>query len=316
MTAAAAPRDDRRWCTPSGLSPEVTALDDPLRDALVVGAAGKIGVLDLALGRHGGVTRIERQYQRVPLHVYRPIYLDERRPDMAFLFVQQFGDGLVQGDRYRVDIECRPGSAAHVTTQAATNIFGARENMATQLVNLWVHSGAVLEYLPDPVVPFRGSRLFQRTCVTADPHATVILGETLLPGRVAHGEAHAYDLYWAETQVRRPDQTLLFADVLRLGPAIGEAPGSAGLLGPFDVIATLHVISDRCDPAELVRLLREALVDCPKVLSGVSELPNGSGAAVRLLGPTSQAVQTTLRTAWNAARLELLGVPAPNLRKG
>lgn len=315
MSAAAVPRDDRRWCTPSGLPSEVTALDDPLRDALVVGAPGKVGLLDLALGRHGGVTRIERHYQRVPLHVYRPIYLDERRPDMAFLFVQQFGDGLVQGDRYRVDIECRRGTAAHVTTQAATNIFGARANFATQLVNLRVAAGAVLEYLPDPVVPFRGSRLFQRTCVTADPDAMVILGETLLPGRVAHGEAHEYDLYWAETQVRRPDQTLLFSDVLRLRPGSGEAPGSAGLLGPFDVIATLYVIANR-DPADLVGLLREALVACPEVLVGVTELPNACGAAVRLLGSTSKRVQAALRAAWGAARVELLGVPAPNLRKG
>jgi urease accessory protein len=316
VTAAAVLRDDRRWCTPSGLPLEVTALDDPLRDALAVGAPGKLGLLDLALGRHGGVTRIERQYQRVPLHVYRPIYLDEGRPDMAFLFVQQFGDGLVQGDRYRVDIECGAGSAAHVTTQAATNIFGARENFATQLVNLRAGAGAVLEYLPDAVVPFRGSRLFQRTCVTADPDATVILGETLLPGRVAHGEAHLYDLYWAETQVRRPEGTLLFADVLRLTPGRGETPRSAGVLGPFDVIATLYVISNECDPPELVTLLREALTAYPEVLVGVSELPNRCGAAVKFLGPTSKAVQATLKSAWNAARLELLGVPAPNLRKG
>jgi urease accessory protein len=298
------------------MPPEVTALDDPLRDALVVGAAGKIGLLDLTLGRHGGVTRVERHYQRVPLHVYRPIYLDEGRRDMAFLFVQQFGDGLVQGDRYRIDIDCGPGSATHVTTQAATNVFGARENFATQLVNLRVHAGAVLEYLPDPVVPFRGSRLFQRTSVTADPDSTVILGETLLPGRVAHGEAHAYDLYWTETQVRRPDETLVFADVLRLSPGTGESPRSAGVLGPFDVIATLYVISNQCEPAELVGLLRESLIGCPEVLVGVSELPNGCGAAVKLLGPTSKAVQATLRTAWNAARVELLGLPAPNLRKG
>lgn len=316
MTPAAVPRDDRRWCTPWGMPEEVTALDGPLRDALAVGAAGKIGLLDLTLGRHGGVTRVERHYQRVPLHVYRPIYLDEGRPDMAFLFVQQHGDGLVQGDRYRIDIDCGPGSATHVTTQAATNIFGARENFATQLVNLRVHAGAVLEYLPDPVVPFRGSRLFQRTCVTADPDATVILGETLLPGRVAHGESHAYDLYWAETEVRRPDETPVFADVLRLNPGRGESPRSAGVLGPFDAIATLYVISNRCEPAELVRLVRESLIDSPEVLAGVSELPNGCGVTLKLLGPTSKTLHATLRTAWNVTRVELLGVPAPNLRKG
>jgi urease accessory protein len=232
---------------------------------------------------------------------------------MAFLYVQQFGDGLVQGDRYRIDIDCAPGSATHVTTQAATNVFGARENIVTQLVNLRVAAGAVLEYLPDPTVPFRNSRLFQRTCVAADPEATVLLGETLLPGRVAHGEAHEYDLYWSETEVRRPDGALLFADVLRLTGLEGKRPS---VLGTHDVIAVLHVISPSADHANLVARLRSALSVCPPVLAGVSELPNDCGVTVKLLGSSSRSVQAALRTAWNTARLELLGVPAPNLRKG
>jgi urease accessory protein len=294
----------------------LTALDEPLRNSLAVGAAGKVGLLDLVLGRLDGVTRVQRHYQRVPLHVYRPIYLDDRRPDMAFVFVQQFGEGLVQGDRYRIDIDCGPGSATHVTTQAATNVFGARENFATQLVNLRVAAGAVLEYLPDPVVPFRGSRLFQRTCVTADPKATVFVGETLLPGRVAHQEAHVYGLYWAETEVRRPDGTLLFADTLRLSTRGSESPKSSGLLGSYDVLAALYVISESADPARIGAILRSALSAGADVLAGVSELPNRCGVVVKLLGSTSKGVGAALTAAWNAARLELLGVPAPHLRKG
>src|SRR5262249_20718744 len=153
-----------------------------------------------------------------PLYAYRPIHLDPERPDMAFIFVQQSGDGYVQGDRYRIHVECASGAAAHITTQAPTKVFSARQNIATQLVTLDVAPKALLEYLPDPVVPCRGSRFFQQMHVIVDHGATVILGETLWPGRVAHGERHAYDLYWSETEVRRPDGTLLFADVLRLRP--------------------------------------------------------------------------------------------------
>jgi urease accessory protein len=315
VTAPSVAREDPAWYTPAILPDQVIAFDDSLSGALDVGAAGKVGVLDLAVSRHGGVTRVRRHYQRAPLHLYRPIYLDPGRPDMAFLFLQQFGDGLVQGDRYRIDVDCGPGSATHITTQAATNVFRARQNFATHVVNLRVAHGAVLEYLPDPVVPFRGSRLFQRTRVTVDPEATVILGETLLPGRVAHGEAHVYDVYWSETEVRRLDEALLFADVLRINPSAGDDPRSNGLLGAHDVIAALYVISRQTDPAGLVTLLRSALTACD-VLSGVSELPNGCGAAVKLLGSASKPVQAALRTAWNTARVELLGVPAPNLRKG
>jgi urease accessory protein len=316
VTELTALRENPTWYTPPTLPEEVIALADPVDGALDVGAAGKVGVLDLAVSRHGGVTRVRRHYQRAPLHLYRPIYLDAGRPDMAFLFLQQFGDGLVQGDRYRIDVDCGPNSATHITTQAATNVFRARHNFATQLVNLRVANGAVLEYLPDPLVPFGGSRLFQRTCVTVDPEATVILGETLLPGRVARDEAHLYDIYWSETEVRRPDDTLLFADVLRMNPGAGENPRSHGLLGPYDVAAALFVVFGQADPAAVVGLLRDTLAASSEVLAGVSALPNGAGVLVKLLGPNSKSVRTALRVAWNAVRLELLGTPAPDLRKG
>jgi len=316
MTQAGVSRQDPGWYSPTDLPDEVLAFDRSIRDGLGVGAAGKVGLLELSFAPVNGVTRLRRHYQRAPLHVYRPIYLDAAQPDMAFVFVLQSGDGLVQGDRYRVDINCEPGAGVHITTQAATNVFGARQNLATQLVNLQADAGAVLEYLPDPVVPFRGSRLFQRISLTADREATVILGETLLPGRVAYDETHAYDLYWSETEVCRPDGTLLFSDLLRFIPADGEHPRSIGLLGGQDVVATLYLISGRIDPRTVVSGLRRALNSCPDVLAGVTELPNGCGAAVRLIGSTSQAVQAGLNAAWNAARLALLGIPAPDRRKG
>ena len=316
MTAPAAPRSDAAWYTPHELPDEFDEFDAATRGGLRVGAAGKVGLLELTLAPSGGVTRVHRQYHRAPLHVYRPIHLDAGRPDMAFVFVQQSGDGLVQGDRYRIDIDCAPGSAAHITTQAATNVFGARQNFATQLVNLRADAGAVVEYLPDPLVPFRGARLYQRTSVTADPSSTVILGETLLPGRVAHGEAHDYDVVCAETEVVRPDGTLLFADVLRLNPAGGDNPRSLGLLGGHDVVATLYVVTGEMEPSATVAVLRGALGTCAGVLAGVSELPNDCGAVARVLGPTSKAVKGAMRSAWNAARVALLGVPAPDLRKG
>ena len=316
MTRLGALRENPAWYTPSTLPEEMIAFDDPMNGTLDVGAPGKVGLLDLAMSRHGGVTRVHRHYQRAPLHLYRPIYLDAGRPDMAFLFLQQFGDGLVQGDRYRIDVDCGPDSATHITTQAATNVFRARDNFATQLINLRVAEGAVLEYLPEPVVPFRGSRLFQRTCVTVDHKATLILGETLLPGRVGHGEVHLYDIYWSETEVRHPDDALLFADVLRMNPGAGENPRSIGLLGPHDVIAALYVVSGHSGPAAIVDLLRDALAASSDVLAGVSELPNAAGALVKLLGPNSKSVRTALRVGWNAVRLELLGTPAPDLRKG
>src|SRR5262249_41165382 len=158
-------------------------------------------------------------------------------------------------------------------------------------------------------------RSLKGTRLTADVDSTVILGEVLLPGRVARGEVHAYDLYRADTEACRPDGTLLFADVLRLRPAEGKGPRSIGLFGGHGVVATLHVVTQQAPAADLVELLRHALAG-RDVLAGVSELPNGCGVSARILGRTSKTVRTALTNAWNAARLVLLGAPAPDRRKG
>ena len=271
------------------------------------------GVLELSLARHGGATRIERHYQRAPLHVYRPIYLDENLPEMAFVYVQQFGDGFVDGDRCRIDVACGPDAAVHLTTQAATNLYRAERGVAGQVVNLDVASGGILEYLPDAVVPFRGSRFVQHTRLTVAPTATAIVGELLLPGRVARGELHEYELYRSETEARRPDGTLLFADVLCLSPGESEGVHSPGLLGVRQVVATLYVVTGK-SAADLVAVLREAPAG-DGVLTGVSELPGACGASVRLLGHTSKDVRAALTASWQAARRWLLGVPVPDLRK-
>ncbi|XVV15042.1 urease accessory protein UreD [Actinoplanes sp. CA-131856] len=309
-------RDDRAWCTPAALPREVLAFGAHVRDALGVGAAGKLGVLDLKLASRAGSTRVVRQYQKSPLYIYRPVYLDAGRTDMAFVFLQQQGDGFVQGDRYRVDVDCAPGTAVHLTTQAATKVFRARDDFATQLVNLRAGAGTVLEYLPDPIIPFRGSRLYQRTSVTMADDATVILGEVLLPGRVAHNEAHAYDLFWAETEVCGADGTPILADTLRLRPGQIDDPRSPGVLGGYDVLGTLYAIAAGSPGGELVDLLRTAMTEVPDVLAGVTELPGGRGAALRLLGPSSRTVQAAMRLGWDRVRTRLLGSPAPDLRKG
>jgi len=304
---------DPRWYTPADLPAEVLEYDTPLH-GLGVGGTGKVGLLDLKLAELGSATRIVSQFQKVPLYIFHPVYLDPGRPGMAFVYIQQSGEGIVEGDRYRLDLDCAPGSAVHFTTQAATKIYRMEDNFATQMINLRVDAGAFVEYLPDPVIPFRDSRFYQRMLITVDPDATAIVGEILLPGRVARGEVHAYGLYYTDTEVRTPDGALLFADRLKLDPR-SAAAGSPGLLGSFTVMASLYVITRKHPVGALVDRLHDCLAAQPEVLAGVSELPNGCGSVVRVLGHTSAEVGAAMRVAWNEARLALVGLPAPDLRK-
>jgi urease accessory protein len=292
----------------------VAALETP-GERLEVGGTGKVGLLELSFALEDGVTRLVRHFQQVPLQIFRPLHVDPGRPGMAVVYVAQTGGGILQGDRYRLDVVCRPRAEVHLTTQAATKIYRMDGNYATQLVNLTAEDGAILEYLPDPVIPFGGSRFYQQLRLTVAPTATVIACEVLLPGRVAHGERHAYGLFSSRTECRAPDGTLLFADTVTLRPAIAP-PNSPGRLGPYDVLGTLYLVSRLADPRALAVRVHDLLSESEGILGGASELPSGCGLTVRILGHTSAAVQEALRAAWNEARLALLEAPAPDLRKG
>ena len=69
--------------------------------------------------------------------------------------------GILQGDRYRIDITLSNNAFAHVTTQSATRIYKMERNFATQMVNVVVEEGSHFEYIPDQIIPFRNSRFYQ-----------------------------------------------------------------------------------------------------------------------------------------------------------
>ena len=306
-------RDDPRHYSLPDLPRALVPFETPV-EGMGVGAPGKVGLLELDFTLLAGATRVTHHFQQFPLQVFRPIYLDPHRPDMAFIYVMSHG-GTIQGDRTRIDLACAPGASAHVTTQSAAKLYRMERNYATQLVHLTAGEGSFLEYVPDPVIPFRDSRFASRTLLSVHPGATAILGETLLPGRVAHGEHHDYALFHSQMEARAaPDGALLFSDTLSFEPG-SDKPHSPGRLGPHGALATLYVVSDRAPARALSDRLHARIAGAPDVFGGASELPNGCGAWARVLGPSSRQVQAALHAAWDEARMALFGIPAPDRRK-
>lgn len=277
--------------------------------------SGNTGRLDVRFAPVAGKTRLVHSSSKGPLYILQPIYTDTNFPEQVFLYTIQSGDGMVQGDRYFQNFTCAARSAVHITSQSATKIFRMSEDLASQCITLLLEDHAFAEYLPDPVIPFRDSRCYQRIVLTIAPTATLILGEILLPGRVAYGERHLYTLYRSDLEARRPDGALLFADRIHFTPQ--QTPLRApGRLGIYDVLGSLYIVTQQVPTRALVQRLRTRLADQADVLVGISELPNSCGTFVRMFGMSSLPVKEVFRLAWNEVRIALRGVPAPDLRKG
>lgn len=318
--AAEVPRLDPRHYEPARVPYEVRR-HAGTPDTLAVGRPGKVGLLELAFEKIAGRTELTGHYQKSPLQIMRPLYFDPARPDLAVTFLMSTGGGILQADRLRTDLRCGADTAVHLTTQAATKVYRMEHDYATQLVNLTAGPRAYVEYLPEPVIPFVDSRLYQRTVLTVDPDATVLAGETVLAGRLARGERNAYRVFASDLEVRRPDGELVALDTVRLEPS---PTGGGGVTGPavlagHDVMSSLYVLSPLAPPGRIADVLHEAVAGCGRssggLLYGVSVLPQDSGAWLRLLGSDTRAVAAALRAAWDAVRRLLIGVPAPELRK-
>jgi urease accessory protein len=309
-----ASRDDPAHVLPVPLPREFTQYDT-LVELLGAGRPGKLGLMELGFEHRGDRTRMVHHYYRSPLQMFQPMYLDPNRPDMPFIVLLQNGGGMLQGDRYRIDVHCGPNASAHITTQSAGKLYKCEANYVTQIFNVSAEAGSFLELMPDMTIPYRDSRFFQHMALQIDPTATVILGDVLAPGRTAYGEHHDYSLFVSQLEATDSDGNLLVADMIKLEPQ-RFSPRSPAILGEFGALGVLYVFSRGRPAAELAMTVRAALEEDAQTVNGVSELPNRAGISIRILGSSAYYVDRARTTAWNAAREALIGAPAPNMRKG
>ncbi|USX45244.1 urease accessory protein UreD [Dietzia kunjamensis] len=308
-----------RAADPGFVWPAVAAGPQTGPGALPVGSPGKVGVLDLAFRRDGcdpaGRTVLAERFQKSPLQVMRPLYIDSVLREMPTVYVMSTGGGIVGGDRLDMDVRVAAGAHALVTTQAANRVHRMDVGYATQDVFLALGAGAVCEWLPDPLIPYGGSRFQQRLRAEVSEDAVLIAADVLTAGRVARGERWDVDAYVSAVEISRPDGALLAVDTTHI---TRDEAGHPLVTGDADAIGTLFVVAP--GPAdELAAVMRSAAdavgADSAPVRCGVSTLPDGCGAWLRVLGRGQEHVESAVRAVWSAARVHLLGAPAPDLRK-
>jgi len=301
---------------PSDIPPEFSVYQaEP--GQLGVGKAGKIGALLLRLEGDPSIkkTVIREQYCKVPLFIQRAMYLEETLPAMAYVYIISPSGGILQGDRYRIDITLSNNAFAHVTTQSATRIYKMERNFATQMVNVVVEEGSYFEYIPDQIIPFRNSRFYQAVELNVHDNATMIYSEMLVPGRVASGESFEYDICYIKTIARNQVGKLRFMDVIKLEPK-KEDLRVEGILGKFDVVGTVYIITREFYIKDLQQEINAKIARLEGALSGgASILPAKQGIIVRILGKTAGDVRNMIFEALRISRYQIIGAQFSGIRK-
>ena len=297
---------DLKFCFPEDVPSQFASFDGKIPQ-MDVGKTGKIGFLKLTLESDSqrNKTIITEQLSRVPLYVQKALYYDETIPSMAHVFVLSPSGGVLQGDRYRTDIELKNGAISHITTQGATRMYKMNSNYATQMINLNVGKNCYLEFLPEQLIPYKNSRYYQKATFKIDDSATLVYSETIVPGRVAMGELFDYDICCLKTLCYDDKQEIKFHDNCILEPK-KQTMNSLGIFGNKTAHSMMYVVTKQECIEELYETINQLFKDNDEIIGGASILPNNSGLSVRALSNSSELNKITVYNIAQIVRKQII----------
>ena len=247
--------------------------------------------------------------QKPPLKVIRAFPLQEGG---ALVHLHNISGGVLGGDSLTLHVEVTPGAYVQLTSTSATRIYRSSPQASTsqQTSEVRVREHGLLEYLPDPLIPFAGARYRQQTRIELAEDAGLFWWETVAPGRTARGELFDYDLVDLSLNISTQDRPLALEHI-KLEPK--KRPINAlARLGSYRYFSSFYICKVGVDPARWLEL-ESQLSDLASQRSVAGEVSWGvstlvaHGLVVRALSCRGTELPTGLLAFWRAARLALYG---------
>ncbi len=231
--------------------------------------------------------------------------------------------GVFGGDSLKLSVKLCRGSEAQITTTGATRIYRPRSHTpdATLISEFQLGQGAILEYLPDALIPFRQARVLQRTAFSLEEGATLFYWETVAPGRAAAGELFQYERLRLVTEITALGRPVL-NDRLLVEPQ-RCSPFKPSRFGSYTYLVTfvaLRIGSTSFEIASLEENLAPIIFDQDREgekqdsMWGVSTLP-AYGVLVRGLLSSPVKIPCLLHSLWSVAKRQLCAGVAVAPRK-
>jgi urease accessory protein len=283
-------------------------------EALTAADAPRMAQVDLAFEVDGGGrTWLRRQRAAYPFHVGRAWHVPGDPAGMLTLYVQSCSGGVFQQDVLGLRLTARAGARAHVTTAASTVVHTMERGDAVQRLEIDAQAGALVEYLPDPLILFPGARLKNAVRVRADPAAQVMLWDAVIAHDPA-GRARSFDWLLSDLTIVDPHGAVLARDRYRLTGEVFSA-GQPGVMQGHACQGAFVVVQRAVPQQQMVDALRAALPASDAIYAGATRLPADCGAWVRVLARDAVGLREALQGAWYAARRVLTGSEPAARRK-
>lgn len=267
---------------------------------------GKHAFLRLKVLRRNHRTEIDPMCRRVPYQWQGVHYQDH--DDQPFLLLHNSAGGFVEGDAAELHVWAEPETRFLITTTAATKFYRCESGQTSvDAVDVTLGEGALLEYLPDEVIPYAQSRVARATRIDLRSSSRLFASDLISAGRInfREGEAFAFAALRSEVQVRI-DGKLAVLDRLQVKQA-EEVAALKRLWNGRRHLGTVCAYAPDL-PMAVEDKVHELLGELEGTEAGVTRL--GNLVVVRLLATDVWQAHGGIYAVWQALRPAIAGKPA------
>jgi urease accessory protein len=241
-------------------------------------------------------------------------YVFQDHDDQPFVLLHNSAGGFVEGDAAELHVLVEPGTRSLFTTTAATKFYkSAAAGISHDLVSFRVGEDALLEYLPDEVIPFASSRTERTARFTLHATSRLFASDVISAGRVGYGagERFAFASMRSQFALQIERRLVVLERLVARGPA--DAAALPRLWG-----GRMHLATVAAYAPSLPNGLDERVQERCEALSGRCD----AGATmvdgvivVRVLADQVWEAHEAVYSIWETVRPAIAGKPARRVRK-
>ncbi|UYQ91948.1 urease accessory protein UreD [Chitinophaga horti] len=175
-----------------------------------------INELKIATGLRNGKTYLKESFYTRPFKL-ADVGLDRHDPAL-YLTLMSSSPGILDGDVYDIQVQLAAHTRLQLQTQSYQRIF-QMEQEARQTMQVMLEDGAMLSYIPHPLVPHKNAVFKAHNKITVGAGSRLLWGEIVTCGRKLSGEVFQFKLLRNLTEIYQNGR-LLLKDNQVMAPAL------------------------------------------------------------------------------------------------
>ncbi|SHL12041.1 urease accessory protein UreD [Chryseobacterium polytrichastri] len=167
--------------------------------------------LHIIAGYKEGKSYVKDLYVSPP---FRVVSVGQRKKDhKLYQIVMSSSPGILDGDRYQLDIALEKGAALQLQSQSYQRLFNMKDR-AVQQLNISMQDNTSFAYVPHPVVPHEDSNFKSKAEVNIGENSQIIISEIITCGRKHYGELFKLTRFQNLTEIYHKDQLVVKDNIL------------------------------------------------------------------------------------------------------